>query len=247
MIMSAALATLHSARISRADDPLNSLKFMTEDYPPFNYEQDSELRGISVDIVEEILKRAGSSHKRSDIELLPWARGYNLTLDRPGHALFSTTRTEEREDLFKWVGPFVPTVIGVTARKDRNLSIKSVSDIEKLRIGVVKDDVGHLLLRAAGVPDEKLDIVLFNEQNYKKLAAGRIDAMAYETNVTKWGLRSIGQNLTEYEVVYELKRGDLYLALHKDTPDSVVDRLQESFDSLVADGTRERIIARHLV
>lgn len=243
---SLASATLLSSRYGHADEALNSLKVMTEDYPPFNYHKDGELKGLSVEIVSELLKRAGTTHKRSDIELLPWARGYNLTLDRPGHALFSTTRTEDRENLFKWVGPFVPTIIGLIARKDRNLTIGSEQDFSKIRIGVVKDDVGHLLLRSAGVADKDLDIVLFNDQNYKKLAAGRIDAMAYETSVMKWGLHSVGESLSEYEVIHELKRSDLYLALNKETPDSQVETLQRSFDSLVADGTHAEIVARYL-
>lgn len=244
---SVALGILQTGNLARASDALNALKVMTEDYPPFNYSEDGELRGLSVDIMVELLRRAGASHVRTDIELLPWARGYNLTLDRPGHALFSTTRTEDREKLFKWVGPFVPTVVGLTARKDRKLSINSQKDFETIRIGVVKDDVGHLLLRAAGVSDDQLDIVLYNDQNYKKLAAGRIDAMAYETSVTKWGLMSIGEAIGDYEVVHELKRADLYLALHKETADDIVETLQSSFDSMIADGTHELIVSRYLI
>lgn len=243
---SMAAATLLSSRYGHTNEALNALKIMTEDYPPFNYQENGELKGLSVEIVSELLKRAGTTHKRSDIEFLPWARGYNLTLDRPGHALFSTTRTEDREKLFKWVGPFVPTIIGLIARKDRNLTIGPEKDFSKIRIGVVKDDVGHLLLRSAGVANEDLDIVLFNNQNYKKLAAGRIDAMAYETSVMKWGLQSVGEALSEYEVIHELKRSDLYLALNKETPDSQVETLQKSFDSMVADGTHAEIVARYL-
>jgi len=246
-VASMALGILQTGNLARASEAINALKVMTEDYPPFNYSEDGELRGLSVDIMVELLKRAGTTHVRTDIELLPWARGYNLTLDRPGHALFSTTRTEDRENLFKWVGPFVPTVVGLTARKDRKLSIASPKDFETIRIGVVKDDVGHLLLRAAGVSDDQLDIVLYNDQNYKKLAAGRIDAMAYETSVTKWGLMSIGQSIGDYEVVHELKRADLYLALHRETSDNIVETLQSSFDSMIADGTHEQIVSNYLI
>ncbi len=242
---SAAAASFASAWPVLAADKLASLKIMTEDYPPFNYQQDGELRGLSVDLMLEMLKRAGASHAKSDIELLPWARGYNLTLNRDCHALFSTTRTEDREELFKWVGPFVPTIVGLTAKKSSRLKIKSAEELHKMRIGVVKDDVGHLLLKAAGLTDDKLDIVLYNDQNYKKLAAGRIDAVAYETNVTKFGLVSIGESLADYEVIHVLKRGDLYLALNKKTEDDIVRTLQAGFDSLVADGTYDRILASY--
>lgn len=244
LIGAAAIAV--SPGTAHADPRLDSLKVMTEDYPPYNYEEDGVLRGISVDIVVEMLKRAGATIGRSDIELLPWARGYNLTLNRADHALFSTTRTAEREALFKWVGPFVTTVIGLTARKDRHLSVRSLEDLRDLRIGVVKDDIGHLLLKSAGIPEDQLDVVLYNDQNYRKLAAGRVDAISYETSVARWGLASIGEDLSQYEVIYKLTRGDLYLALNPQISDDLIDLLQQAFDSMVSDGTREHIRSRYL-
>lgn len=219
---------------------------MTEDYPPFNYAVDGELRGISVDIVVELFERTKSGHARSDIELLPWARGYNLTLKKKNYALFSTTRTEAREKLFKWVGPFTATVIGLTARKDRELVINSAADLAKLQIGVVKDDIGHQLLKAAKVPDERLDVVPTNDLNYKKLISGRIDAFAYESTVAKFGLMALGENLKDYEVIHELKRAELYLALNPQTSGEAVDILQSAFDDMVEDGSHERILSRYL-
>lgn len=241
----AAFSSLPLIRSSRANTELGSLKVMTEEYPPYNYKDGSGLSGISVEIMEEIFKRAGSGHNRGDIALLPWARGYNLTLQRPGHALFSTTRTQDREDLFKWVGPFVPTVIGLTAKKSRHLEIKTVHDLADIRIGVVKDDVGQLLLRAQGVPDDRIEPVLSNEQNFRKLMADRVDAISYETKVTRWGLQMRGADLDDYETVYELDRGQLYLALHHQTSDPVVARLQKAFDALVEDGTHSKILNQY--
>ncbi|MET1414880.1 ABC transporter substrate-binding protein [Roseibium sp. HPY-6] len=238
----AAFSTLPLGRASFARSELNALKVMTEEYPPFNYQNGSGLSGISVEIMAEIFRRTNSGHDRSDIELLPWARGYNLTLQRPGHALFSTTRTQDREELFKWVGPFVPTVVGLTAKKSRELQIKTVHDLANIRIGVVKDDVGQLLLRAQGVPDDRIEAVLSNEQNFRKLMAGRVDAISYETKVTRWGLQQFGANLDDYETVYELDRGQLYLALHHQTSDEVVEKLQNAFNSLVEDGTHSMIL-----
>ncbi|WP_421982374.1 substrate-binding periplasmic protein [Roseibium sp.] len=237
-----AVTTMPVAGSASADSELVSLKVMTEEYPPFNYHDGTALRGISVEIMEEIFKRTMSGHTRKDIALLPWARGYNLTLQRPGHALFSTTRTQDRESLFRWVGPFVSTVVGLTARKDRNLKIETVHDLAKIRIGVVKDDVGQLLLRAQGVPDDRIEPVLSNEQNFRKLIAGRVDAISYETEVTRWGLQQMGADLSEYETVYDLNRGELYLALHHQTSGDVIDVLQEAFDSMVRDGAHDKIL-----
>jgi len=242
----AAVLVVTPRQLGFAAGRISQINFMTEEYPPFNYKKGGKLQGISVDILIEIFKRTSSGLTRDDIELLSWARGYNLTLNRKYHALFSTTRTEERESQFKWVGPFASHTVGLTARKDAGIQIESVEDMDGLQIGVVKDDVGHLLLRAAGIPDEKLDIVLTNESNYKKLIAGRVDAISYGWEVTNWGLMNLGEDVLDYEFVYELHRGDLYLALHPETDDAIVQELQAAFDAMVADGTHERILTKHL-
>ena len=228
-----------------AENLIDQMSIMTEDYPPFNYEQNGILAGVSTDIMAELLERADSQLSVKDIQLLPWARGYKLALSRPYHAIFSTTRTESREALFKWVGPFVPTVIGVIAKKERTFDIGSKKDLFALRIGAVKDDIGHLLLQEMGMPQERMEPVLLNSQNYKKLVAGRIDAIAYETSVSLHQMAEMVDQVTDYEVIYELQRSALYLALNPDTPDGVVTLLQKHLDAMKADGTYAAILQKY--
>jgi polar amino acid transport system substrate-binding protein len=241
----AVLAPLPSLRLSRASADLAGLQVMTEEYPPYNYQEGGELLGLSVEIMEEIFNRTASGYSRSDIALLPWARGYNLTLQRSGHALFSTTRTPDREDLFKWVGPFVPTVVGLIAKKSRNLNIETVQDLGGLADWGGQGRCRAAPLQARGVPDDRIEAVLSNDQNFRKLIAGRVDAISYETRVTRWALQTRDVALDEYETVYELDRGELYLALHHQTPDDLVDLLQSVFDTMVDDGTHAQILERY--
>lgn len=231
---------------TRAQSPLDDLTIITEDYPPFNFEQDGKLKGISTEIVGELLKIGGSDKTIDDIKLISWARGYNLAQTEPNHALYSTTRTEKRETLFKWVGPFVPTVVGLIAKKERGLVISSADDLQKLRIGAVRDDIGHQLLLEVGMPTDRLEAVQFNDQNYKKLFSDRIDAIAYETTVSNWRIRNMGQNPEDFEVIHELRRAELYLALHKDTPDEIVTGLQKALDMIKRNGTYQAILDKYM-
>ena len=244
-IVAAVLIFGLSAFSVKAGSPLDEMVIMTEDYPPYNFRKDDELKGISTDIMVELLERSGSEKTRTDIEELPWARGYNLAMSQDNHILFSTTRTESREELFKWVGPFVPTAISVIAKKERGLKIETKEDLYKLRIGVVKDDIGQLLLKEAGMPNERVEPVLLNEQNYKKLFAGRIDAIAYEDKVAAWQIAEMGQDPSDYEPVFQLKQSELYLALHRGVHPDIVNDLQAKLDEMKADGTHQQIIEKY--
>jgi polar amino acid transport system substrate-binding protein len=64
-----------------------------------------------------MLTIAGAKKSRADIKIWPWARGYETALKEKNTVLFSTTRTEARENLFKWVGPIMPSRIVLVAKK----------------------------------------------------------------------------------------------------------------------------------
>ncbi|MBU2631115.1 MAG: ABC transporter substrate-binding protein [Proteobacteria bacterium] len=133
------------------------LVIMTEEYAPYNFKKDGKVQGIAVDMMVEMLKKVGSSQTLDDIQLLPWARGYRNVQEMPNAVLFSTTRTKERENIFKWVCPINTLRTEVIALKSRNIKINSVQELLKYRIGCVRDDVGEQLIVAAGVPIETLD------------------------------------------------------------------------------------------
>jgi polar amino acid transport system substrate-binding protein len=95
------IACLASNQIVSAKD----LTYLTEQYPPYSYQADGRLQGISVDLLESVWQRMGVNLNRSVILLLPWTEGYNRTLEENNTVLFSTGRFPEREQLFRWAGP----------------------------------------------------------------------------------------------------------------------------------------------
>ena len=231
---------------STAASSVDDIVFMTEQYPPYNLEEDDKIQGIAVDILALMLQKVGSNQTREDIKLLPWARGYQRALSEPNTCLFSTTRTEEREELFKWVGPIAPNTVSLIARKDRKIKIESIDELKTHNIGTIRDDVAELYLIAAGVSIDSMKRVAKTILNIKKLNRGRIDLWAYGEDVAMWELKAHGFDPADYESVYVLNRKYLYFAFHKDTPDSVIQKLQAAIDTLEADGTYEKILERYL-
>jgi polar amino acid transport system substrate-binding protein len=71
---------------------------------------------------------------QDDIKLVPWARGYHLVQTTENTILLSTTRIEEREKMFKWVGPIFQNTSGLIAKKARGLKIGGVEDIRKYKV-----------------------------------------------------------------------------------------------------------------
>lgn len=227
---------------------LDDLILITEEYPPFNFTEHGTEKGISTDLLVEMLKRNGTSHDRADIGSLPWARGYNVALNTEDVLLYSTTRTAAREKLFKWVGPIISSEIVLFARKDRQISLSRIEEINQqgLRVGVVLNDVGEQILLEKGV--ERSKIYRYNKGIHlaEMLEKGRIDLLAYGKLVTLWNLKTLGFSPQDYEPVYTLKKADYYYALNPKTDDRIIAQLQTTLDQLKKSGALDEIIKRYL-
>lgn len=226
---------------------LSDLHIMTEQYPPLNYERHGKLRGISVDILEEIFIELGLERRRDSINIYPWPRAYNMIQHNSMEMLFSMVRTDEREMMFKWVGPITSSEIVLFAKKSRNIVINDQGDLVKYsKIGVVKSDIGELLLKSKmNVSGDQLYFVKNSEAGINMLTAGRIDMFAYERIVGLWNVREIGLNPDDYEVVYILSANDYYYAFSKDIPDSIIKKIQEAFDRLKKSGAIDKAIKNY--
>ena len=73
----------------------------------------------------EIQKRIGSPEP---IQVYPWARAYKMALEEENVVLFGMTYTQDRSELFKWVGPLATKRDILLARKDAPASITSLPE-----------------------------------------------------------------------------------------------------------------------
>ncbi len=219
--------------ISSHGADLNDIEYITESYPPYNYEENGVVKGITVEILLAATKEVGQPLKRSQLKLRPWARGYRKALSGPMTMLFSMSRTDERESKFQWVGPILKNRVAVLAKKSSGINITSSDDLKKYSIGAVLDDVGEQMVKAMG-STSNVQTSANPSAVAKKLNSGRIQLWAYDETVAKSVMKSAGLNPNDFEAVYTLKETASYYALSKDVPKSLVKLLQSGLDKLKA-------------
>jgi len=211
---------------------VDDLILMTENFPPYNFEENGRLQGVFVDVMVLMLERLDSRLTRKEIRLLPWASAYNKALTRKNTVLFSMIRTEKREALFKWVGPLWRSRAVLIARKDRHLGIASPEELKKYRIGVIREDVSEELLAKEGVGKDALERVPKKLTLVRMLNRRRIDLWGCEENGAKWVLKKNGFRPEDYETLYVLKKTEPYYAFHKDVPGSLIRSFQNALDEI---------------
>lgn len=190
--------------------------------------------GIATDKVRAALDRAKVPYT---IELLPWKRAYAAARERADACVYSTTRTPEREALFKWVGPTDSAHWVLMARADRRIVLRNLEDARRYRIGTYNGDARDHYLRSRGF---QVDTAPHDLINPRKLMLGRIDLWAA---ALRPGSPVLEQNGWTGKVVPVLAfhQRDVFLACNRRVPDAVVNRLNDAFAILERDGSLRRI------
>lgn len=235
------------AGAARAEvDPNFNVVLLTENFPPYNmavngknFAQEENIDGIAVDIVREMFKRAGVQYSLT--LRFPWDRIYKLALEKPGYGVFVTARLPEREALFKWVGPIGPDDWVLLAKGDSPVNLASLDEAKQYRIGAYKGDAISQYLTEKGVEHSTS---LRDQENARKLMAGQIDLWATGDPAGRYLAKQEG--ISGLRTVLRFDSAELYLALNKDTPDEVVQRLQRALDELRSEGFIDDITENYL-
>lgn len=232
--------------VHAAENPDTDLVLLTENFPPYNmakngknFAQDENINGIAVDIVREMFKRANVSYSLT--LRFPWERIYKLALEKPGYGVFVMARLPDRENLFKWVGPIGPDDWIMLAKADSKISIETLDQARKYKIGAYKGDAIAETLAKQGL---KPIVVLRDQDNAKKLVNGQIDLWATGDPAGRYLARQDGVN--GLKTVLRFNSAELYLALNKEVPQTTVDKLQAALDQMRKEGVVDEIMGRYL-
>lgn len=216
----------------------SALKLTTENYPPFNMQEEGSKNviGISTDIVRELMARSDTSYT---LKFLPWRRAFGLALNRKDTCVFSTTETDERKAKFKWIGPLVENNWIFFARADSNIEIDSLDDARRHIVGGYKGDAVALFLEEQGFT---LDLAYEDRNNPRKLEAGRIDLWATGQFLGPYLARQAG---VEIEPLFTFSETVMSLACNQSVDDSLIQELNAILNDLKDEGVIDAIAAKY--
>jgi polar amino acid transport system substrate-binding protein len=219
---------------------------LTENFPPYNmasngknFAREDNLHGIAVEIIREMFKRAGIDYSMT--LRFPWERIYKLALEKPGYGVFVTARLPEREALFKWVGPIGPDDWVLLGRSDSTITLDSLEDARQYSVGAYKGDAIADYLQQQGLQPVT---ALRDQLNAKKLMAGQIDLWATGDPAGRYLAKQAG--VSGLKTILRFDSAELYLALNKEVPDEVVQKLQAELDQMRGEGFVNDILGSYL-
>jgi len=211
---------------------LAQLQYLTEEWAPFNYLENGTPAGIGVEMLDAVFRNLGVNRSRSDIRIVPLSDAFHQAQGNTGTVVFSIVRTPEREPLYQWAGPFTKSSFVVFAPVSRNITIASPADLNRYRIGAVKDSIENTLLTGRGVEVSHIVNDMLPEDLLRKLEGGEIDLWATGDLTGRYEMQKAGVNPDAYEIVYTLSENDFYFIFSRDVPETLVSAFQQALGTV---------------
>lgn len=224
----------------------DNLIFLTEENPPFNHTKSGVISGVATDVLLRMTALTHIHLKRDEIQVVPWARGYQKLQDSSNVILYSMARTHDREKLFQWIGPIMKVKGVLIARKSAKIKINNIiADTHIHTIGTLRESASEHVLISKGVPGYTMQRLHDLKLNVRKLMTGRVDMVAMTETAFRYHAKELGYDPDLFEVVFTLMEGDFYYAASKDIDPAIVNSLQKALDQLKASGEIDSTLSRY--
>lgn len=202
--------------------------------PPFSSTQNGIPQGIAISMISELFQRANLSYQFIE---RPLVRAMINAKTTPKYCVFPVQRAQYIEADYQWVSPILVTHSALFARPDFNVSLLTLNDAKKIKIGVLRGSGDAEYLKSFGFLVEETNT---QAQNLDKLQAKRFDLWAADRLSVNYFIQKRGKQALVKEVL--MFRSTLSsLACHVNTPKADVEKLQTSLDAMIKEGLIQKL------
>jgi len=211
-------------------------------YPPFEFKDGNEYKGIDIDLINAIAKNQGFKIELSPMDfggIIPAMQANQLDVAIAGMSI-----TDERNKIVDFSEPYFDAGLTVIVKKD-NTEIKSVDDLKGKTVAVKKGTTGA---KYATDNATKLNIkvVQFNDSPamFQEVSNGNADALIEDYPVISY---AIAQQDLGLKIVGDRLNGDQYgIAVLKGKNADLLEKINKGLAELKEDGTYDEIVKTYL-
>jgi glutamine transport system substrate-binding protein len=211
-------------------------------YPPFEYKDGNDYKGIDIDLINAIAKKEGFKIELNPMDfggIIPAMQANQLDVAIAGMSI-----TDERKKIVDFSDPYFDAGLIVVVKSD-NKDIKSADDLKGKTVAVKKGTSGakYALDNAAKLG---IQVVQFNDSPamFQEVSNGNADALLEDYPVITY---AIAQKDLGLKTVGDRLNGDQYgIAVLKGQNKDVMEKINKGLAELKKDGTYDKIIETYL-
>lgn len=220
-----------------------SIEVVTEEFKPYNYEQNNKIVGLSTEVVQKVLDKSGLKY---NIKLYPWARAYKKALRKKNVLIYSIARTDARENKFKWVGTIAPYggVSFFKLKQRGEIKINSLNDAKQYSMCSLKMDATTQFLTSKGFD---IKITYSNDESIQDLVDEKVDIIPFSVAGFYEKIKQMGYAKDDFEEIYPIKglSKDYYMAFSNNTDDIIVQHISTVLKKIKKDKSYGKILKKY--
>jgi polar amino acid transport system substrate-binding protein len=226
--------------------PPQRLRLVTGELPPYAFHvppptvaEGGEPQGLVYEVVREVARRIGHP---TTVDFMPWPRAQELVLSgRPNIGILALTRSPEREDRYAWVFNVVTDDLILVG--GAGVDASSLDRVRGRPTGVLLHSGAEALLREQGFT--RVRPALEEWINAQRLKDRLIDAWLAPRLMVLHAYREVGGDVNTLNIGQVVRRSEIWFAASPGLPEAEIARWRRGFESVQADGTHGRILARY--
>lgn len=236
-----ALPGLFWPGLSRPAPAAAPVTLVTSELPPMAMPGEPGHRGVLLDLVEVLLRRADLP---AAPEFFPWARATLLASVNPRTLILPLNRTPEREQQFQWLVKlytqrFTFMTLAAAPRIDRT------EQLQRVRVAGLRGSSNLDRLRRLGMTPSQIYTSSSVTDMQRALERGLVDGIYGSELIHVDAWRRSGRDPGLLQTGLVLESADIWLAAHSGITDAEQARLRQAHEALVADGSVERLFRRY--
>ncbi len=224
----------------------DTYRLVTFEYPPYEYTEDGQVRGMAVDIVREAFRSMG--HEVA-IESLPWARAQMLFERGDVDGIFTFFQSDERQAYTLYSKEQIVTqTIALWVQKDSPIEYGGdLSRLHPYSIGITpKTSYGERFDTAVKCDLLRTDPAPTIEGNIRKLVTGRIDGWVSNRDGAVHELKRLGLSALVRELRQPLQVVPAYVGFSKVRNHLALrDGFDQALQKLKQSGAYEKLLRKY--
>ncbi|OZG71891.1 amino acid ABC transporter substrate-binding protein [Hahella sp. CCB-MM4] len=220
------------------------VKLVTLQYPPYQYQEEDQVKGMVVDIVNEAFKRLNMD---TQIRLNAWPRSLSMVKEGQADAIFTAYKNPEREQFLDYSKTvLMPQEVVLFVSKDSTISFNGdLTSLADYRIGIVRDiSYGSAFDEARkNGTFKKLSEATNLEQSVRKFQSGRIDILISNRYTALAMFKQLGLSGQFKSLDREVQSVPSYIAFSKaNNLSGLRDKFDNVLQEMMSDGTYNNIV-----
>ncbi len=208
--------------------------------PPFMFQGGGKALGLYPALLETAFSRMGVD---AEIKAYPWRRALSIGA-RGEAAVGGIYKNREREEVYDYSKPLFEERILLYVRKGKGFEFKSLQDLKGKTLGTIRGwSYGDEFDKAKQAGLFKTEEVEGDEINFKKLLAGRVDAVLGIDISAELAIRQQGCQGQVEALERPIAVNKTYIAFAKRLGKvELLERFNAALDEMRKDGSYERIV-----